>query len=166
MSQPSEQAAPNTETRLSVVVVDDHLSFADTFASLVRLAGYAATVVDPRGDLETAARIAQLEPTVAFIDVSLAHFDGCDVAAALRQRGSHARLIAITGDWRAETAQRCLDCGFNEVWHKPIDPARLEAFLDDFADRQGWGEPAAGPGAASSANAATGRTRGRTTTDE
>lgn len=148
MSQPSERAVADTETPLSVVVVDDHLSFADTFASLVRLAGYAATVVDPRGDLETAARIALLEPTVAFIDVSLAHFDGCDVAAALRERGSGARLVAITGDWRTETAQRCFDCGFNEVWHKPIDPSRLEAFLDDVADRQGWGDrasPASSP---------------------
>lgn len=120
---------------LSIVVVDDHLAFADTFASIVRMAGYAATVVDPRGAIETAVRIVAISPTIAFLDVSLVHFDGCDVAAQLRQRGSDARLIAITGDWRAETEKRCRECGFDEVWHKPIDPARLEAFLDDLADR-------------------------------
>ena len=137
MSRPVDAAVQaGTPPSLSIVVVDDHLVFADTFASIVRMAGYVATVVDPRGAFETAARVAQLEPTVAFVDVSLAHFDGCDVAALLRERGSRARLVAITGDWRAETAQRCRDCGFDEVWHKPIDPARLEAFLDDFADRQ------------------------------
>jgi two-component system response regulator DegU len=120
---------------LSIAVVDDHLAFADTLATLVRLAGYGATVVDPRGATETAERIARLSPTIAFVDVSLAHFDGCDVVVALRQRGSRARVIAITGDWRVETARRCIDCGFDEVWHKPIDPARLEAFLDNLADR-------------------------------
>ncbi|HSX60613.1 MAG TPA: response regulator [Tahibacter sp.] len=118
----------------AIVVVDDHLAFAETLATLARLAGCTASIVEPRGVLETAACIAQAAPDLVFLDVSLAHFDGCEVVAELRRRGSRVRFVAITGDWRPETAERCRDCGFDEVWHKPIDPARLESYLDAFGD--------------------------------
>ncbi|WP_257388745.1 response regulator [Tahibacter caeni] len=119
---------------LSILVVDDHLAFAETLAALVRLAGCAATVVEPRGVSATVAQIVDARPDLVFLDVSLVRFDGCDVAEALRQRSSAAHLVAITGDWRPETVERCLRCGFDEVWHKPIDPAKLESCLDALGD--------------------------------
>ena len=116
----------------SIAVVDDDLAFAETLATFSRLTGCAAVVVEPRGTFDVVGRIQQLQPDLVFLDVSLAHFDGCDVASELRKRGSGAEVIAVTGDWRPETAARCRESGFDQVWHKPIDPARVEAFLDDF----------------------------------
>lgn len=116
----------------SIAVVDDDLAFAETLATFSRLTGCAAQVVEPRGTFDVVGSILQLQPDLVFLDVSLAHFDGCDVASELRKLGVDAQVIAITGDCRPETAARCLDSGFDHVWHKPIDPARVEEFLDAF----------------------------------
>jgi CheY-like chemotaxis protein len=114
----------------SIAVVDDDLAFAETLAVFSRLTGCAACVVEPRGVSYVVGRIVEMKSDVVFLDIALAHLDGCDVAEALRRRGTSARLIAVTGDWRPETAQRCRRAGFEAVWHKPIDPAQVEAFLD------------------------------------
>lgn len=121
----------------SIAVVDDDLVFAETLATFSRLTGCAAQVIEPRGTFDVVGRIQQLQPDLIFLDVSLAHFDGCEVAAELRKRGNTARMIAVTGDWRPETAARCRDAGIDLVWHKPIDPAAAEAFLDDFMAGRG-----------------------------
>ncbi len=120
----------------SIAVVDDDLAFAETLATFSRLTGCEAQVIEPRGTFDVVGRILQLRPDLVFLDVSLAHFDGCDVASELKRRGSAAQVIAITGDWRPETADRCRQSGFSHVWHKPIDPARVEEFLDDFMARR------------------------------
>lgn len=116
----------------SIAVVDDDLAFAETLAAFSRLTGCRAEVVEPRGTFDVVGRIVEMNPDLVFVDVALAHFDGCDVAAELKARRSQARLIAITGDWRPETAARCRESGFEHVWRKPIDPAQVEEFLDAF----------------------------------
>lgn len=116
----------------SIAIVDDDLAFAETLAAFSRLTGCAACVIEPRGLLYAVDRILDLHADLVFLDIALAHLDGCAVAEALRSRGAAARLIAVTGDCRPETAQRCRRAGFDEVWHKPIEPARVEAFLDAY----------------------------------
>lgn len=145
ITQPSDSVrdANRNGGSCSIVVVDDHLPFADTLAAWVRLSGCSAVVIDPRGAIETACRIREHKPDLVFLDVSLAHFDGCEVVTELRRHGSKARVVAVTGDWRPETAERCRTCGFDDVWHKPVDPARLEAFLDEFVDQSY--QPIGGP---------------------
>lgn len=116
----------------SIAVVDDDLAFAETLAAFSRLTGCSACVIEPRGTSYVAGRVVEMRADLVFLDIALAHLDGCAVAEALRDRGVPARLIAVTGDYRPETAQRCRHAGFEDVWHKPIDPAQVEAFLDAF----------------------------------
>lgn len=116
----------------SIAVVDDDLAFAETLAAFSRLTGCAACVIEPRGLSYAVERIVGMHADLVFLDIALAHLDGCAVAEALRRRGATARLIAVTGDYRPETARRCRRAGFDEVWHKPIEPAVVEAFLDAF----------------------------------
>lgn len=117
----------------SIAVIDDDLAFAETLAVFSRLTGCHAQVIEPRSVPHVVAQVVDMNADVVFLDIALAHLDGCDVAEALRRRGASMKLVAVTGDWRPETAQRCRRAGFDEVWHKPIDPAQVEAFLDAIA---------------------------------
>lgn len=127
-------------TRLSLsahraVVVDDDAIFADAFAALIRLHGHSADVVPVTDADALAARIVECAPDAAFIDIDLGGVDGSDVARALRERGCQAHLVAITGHVGTEFAARSRDAGFDEHWLKPVEPERIERFLDEVAPR-------------------------------
>lgn len=116
----------------TIAVVDDDLAFAETLAAFSRLTNCTACVIEPRSTAYVVEHVVEAGADIVFLDIALAHLDGCDVAVALRRHGVPARLIAVTGDYRPETAQRCRRAGFDAVWHKPIDPAQVEAFLDAY----------------------------------
>jgi CheY-like chemotaxis protein len=78
---------------MSVLVVDDHLSFRDTARQLLESEGYL--VVGEAGDgMEALRAAAELEPDLVLLDVNLPDIDGFDVAARLTGE-SHAPAVIL-----------------------------------------------------------------------
>jgi CheY-like chemotaxis protein len=67
---------------MTILVVDDHLSFRDTARQLLESEGYL--VVGEAGDgMEALRAAAELEPDLVLLDVNLPDIDGFDVAARI-----------------------------------------------------------------------------------
>jgi two-component system CheB/CheR fusion protein len=82
---------------LRVLVVDDQVDIADTFAALLEALGQRVEVAY---DGEAALEVARhLHPQVAFLDLSMPGMDGHELARSLRQEYPPEQLtmIALTG---------------------------------------------------------------------
>jgi DNA-binding response OmpR family regulator len=69
---------------------------------------------------------------VAVIDIGVPQLDGFAMAAELRHKAEHERmvLIAMTGLERPDTLRRAREAGFDEYLTKPVTPDRLLRAID------------------------------------
>jgi signal transduction histidine kinase len=111
-----------------ILVVDDNADSADSLAMILTISGHEAQPVYTAS--EALVRAADYDPDVILLDIGLPDIDGYEVARRLKGRGSHARLIAVTGYGRPEDIRRAQSAGFDSHLVKPIDPQRLLRNLD------------------------------------
>ena len=83
------------ERKLRVLVVEDDADVAESLRRLLAQCGYQVAVAHTGREGLRAAR--QLEPHVVLCDIGLPDENGYVVGSVLRESGSHARLIAVTG---------------------------------------------------------------------
>jgi CheY-like chemotaxis protein len=124
------QAAPAVAGKgRRVLVVDDNADAAETLGELLRCSGYDVFVFnDPVSAL---ARLAELRPDVAVLDVGLPVMDGYELAARIRQaRGASCTLIALTGYGQDADKERARAAGFDRHLVKPVAPERLMRELE------------------------------------
>jgi len=68
-------------------------------------------------------------PATAFIDIGMPGMNGYELAGALRQQGSTALLVAVTG-WGSEVDEaRSKSTGFDLHMTKPAHPEAVQAAL-------------------------------------
>ena len=128
-----------TETSrfLRIVVVEDDLDVADTFATLLQLDGHDLRVAhNGRRALDV---VGEFAPDVAFVDVGLPDIDGYEVATRLRARPSADGivLIALTGYAADEDTRRARLAGFDHHLSKPVDYAAVGRLLAELTGRAG-----------------------------
>lgn len=68
-------------------------------------------------------------PEIVIVDITLPDIDGYEVARRIRQLGSTARLLALTGHGRPEDIARSRDAGFDLHLIKPLDPDQLTSII-------------------------------------
>ena len=133
-----------TSRSLRIVVVEDDLDVAETFATLLRLDGHDLRVVhNGRGALDA---VGEFAPDVAFVDVGLPDIDGYEVATRLRAQPSAKPvvLIALTGYAADEDALRARRAGFDHHLSKPVDYGAVGRLLAELTARAGRREHARG----------------------
>jgi PAS domain S-box-containing protein len=110
-----------------ILVVDDNRDAAESLAALLRLDGHeTATAFDGQ---EALVAVRLLAPEVVLLDIGLPRMNGYEVAQRLRESGSSARLIALTGYGQPEDRERAYRVGFNHHLVKPVDPQALAQVL-------------------------------------
>ena len=110
-----------------VLVVDDNCDSAESLAALLRLDGHeVATAFNGR---DAFALVQSTEPEIVLLDIGLPDVNGYEVAQRLRDAGSSADLIALTGYGQPEDRERAQRAGFRELLVKPVDPAALAQVL-------------------------------------
>jgi CheY-like chemotaxis protein len=117
-----------------VLLIDDNIDAADSLAQLLALSGHdARTAVDGATGLRLAA---EFSPEVVFCDLGLPGISGYEVAKALRElpRGRDVVLVALTGYGQPGDREKTAKAGFDAHLVKPVDPAVIESFLDDYAE--------------------------------
>ncbi|PKO66364.1 MAG: hypothetical protein CVU22_16095 [Betaproteobacteria bacterium HGW-Betaproteobacteria-16] len=128
--------------RLQILIADDNVDLAESFAELLRASGHEVEVAH---DGEAALHMARTRvPDIALLDIGMPKRDGYEVARQLR-RSEDTReilLVAISG-WGLETDKAIAEqAGFDHYLVKPVEPAELvkilvEAFEEFASSRPG-----------------------------
>ena len=111
---------PTTHRELRVLIVDDNVDVADSFAALLELDGYV-TKTAYSGPAGLAANDA-FRPDVVFCDIGLPGMSGHEVAQRLRAdpKNDATFLVAVTGWGNADDRTRTKLAGFDLHLTKPV----------------------------------------------
>jgi two-component system CheB/CheR fusion protein len=124
-----EHAAAASAARQRVLVVDDNVDAANSIVLILQAAGF-----DVRCAYDGPSALAQARdyrPDVVVLDIGLPGMSGYEVARQLRgqREFAHTPLVAVTGYGQADDRRKSRDAGFDFHMTKPVDPARLKAFI-------------------------------------
>jgi len=120
-------SAPGRRRR--VLIVEDNADAREGLRLLLAYAGHEVeTAEDASSGLE---KLKSFQPEIALIDIGLPGVDGYALARMARQaaEAQATYLVALTGYGQAEDRQKALAAGFDTHMTKPVDPAKLCAFL-------------------------------------
>jgi DNA-binding response OmpR family regulator len=112
-----------------ILLADDNLDFASSFATLLRRMGNEVRV---EHDGPTALAAAhEFRPEIAFLDIGLPKLNGFDLARRLRDLPATAasRLVAVTGWGQPSDRQLASEAGFDDYMVKPVEIERIQAIL-------------------------------------
>jgi len=116
-----------------VLLIDDNLDAAESLAQLLALSGHDARTA---GDGAHALELAEdFRPEIVFCDLGLPGMSGYEVARHLRAMpfGRDMVLAALTGYGQPGDREKTAQAGFDAHLVKPVDPAVIESFLDDYS---------------------------------
>lgn len=124
----SAHAAIGRAPNLSVLIIDDEKSLADTLADGLRQALPQATVVVATDGFTGGLLAVQQQPDVILLDLMMPGMNGVEVCKVLKNTPStrDIRIIVTTGALHAEIAQAALDAGAETCLFKPIRLSRLQ----------------------------------------
>ena len=130
-STPSSEPAvdPTAARRRRLLIVEDN---ADAREGLRLLLSYAGHEVETAEDAPTGLeKLRTFRPEIALIDIGLPGVDGYALARMAREtpEARTTYLVALTGYGQAEDRNEARAAGFDAHLTKPVDPARLNAFL-------------------------------------
>jgi signal transduction histidine kinase len=118
--------APAGQTRRRrIVVIEDNDDIRETLRSILTGWGHEVSVeADGRAGL---ARVLEMKPDVALVDIGLPGLNGYDVARGVRasMTDGSVRLIALTGYGQPADRERAFEAGFDVHLLKPIPPEVL-----------------------------------------
>jgi CheY-like chemotaxis protein/two-component sensor histidine kinase len=119
------------DTSLRVLVIDDVIEVADSFALLLKALG--ARVQVAYGGAAGLTECADFKPDLVFLDIGMPVMDGFETARRMREltAGRKATLVALTGWGEEKTRGRALEAGFDRHLTKPANIELVEALLDD-----------------------------------
>ena len=121
-AEADEVPAPPVRRR-RVVLIEDNDDIRDSLASILVRWGHEVTAeADGPSGL---ARVLELKPDVALVDIGLPGMNGYDVARRIRAATDAVRLIAITGYGQPADRERALEAGFDAHLLKPVPPEAL-----------------------------------------
>jgi PAS domain S-box-containing protein len=132
---PGEPVAPTPatrrpESRLTILLIEDHVDTAEVMAQLIRSMSHDVTVVGRVDDALAATQSATYDLIVS--DVGLPDGTGLDFIAAFREH-SNAPAVALTGFGTDEDVRRCLEAGFTSHLTKPVNFDQLEQLIESAA---------------------------------
>ena len=128
------QAASRPSKR-RVVVVEDREDVREMLKELLEDLGHE--VEEAADGLAGAAKVLEVCPDVALVDVGLPGIDGYELARRVRaaQQGRSLYLVALTGYGGSEVRTKALEAGFDLHLVKPLDVGDLPRILDGSAGR-------------------------------
>lgn len=147
VSRAPEPVSQASRVALTVVVVEDNEDLRVTSQEVLQDLGCRVVVAaDGRAGL---ARILEVRPDMALVDIGLPAMDGYAVAVEVRkQLGPSPVLVALTGYGQPQDRERAFGAGFDAHLTKPVSFAALRELLTLAGGRQGnSGEPTTVPGA-------------------
>lgn len=125
---------PDQQPKRRVLIVEDNLDAVHSMATLIKMMGHEVEfAINGFAALDVARRF---RPEVILLDIGLPDFKGYNIARQLKWEPdlANTRIIAITGRPMDEVRQKALDAGCEQVFAKPMDPAKLEDLLKELKE--------------------------------
>lgn len=114
--------------RKTVLVVDDHATTREAYATFLADSGYGVLQAAHGGD--AILQIYRHRPDVVLLDLAMPVVDGVETAESLRRcsRTANTRIIAVTGRGPCPELDRMLAL-CDSLLVKPCDPAVIESTI-------------------------------------
>ncbi|MGS5087031.1 ATP-binding protein [Hydrogenophaga sp. A37] len=128
--------------QLRILVADDNVDLAESFAEILRASGHTVNVVY---DGEAALHCAlDTLPDIALLDIGMPKCDGYEVARRLRNATAtrHIHLVAISGWGQASDKKASSLAGFDHHLVKPVEPRELARNLLELFEEFAASRPA------------------------
>jgi CheY-like chemotaxis protein len=124
----ASSAPGSADTRVSVLIVEDHAASAAGYEQLLSAHGYQVRVA--RDGYQALSEIAREQPSVVLLDLKVPKLDGWDLLDRLHRQAREqdapaVRVIVITGDALATHHDLAKSRGAHDVLTKPVEPPRL-----------------------------------------
>ena len=115
-----------------VLVVDDDVDTALTFAAMLTAMGHQATFLTEPEKVE--ASVEAFKPHIVFLDIGMPRLNGWQVAERLRARHSTEalKLVAITAYGAEHDRAKSRRAGFDAHLVKPAGADLVESILTQF----------------------------------
>ena len=122
-------ASPPQQDRTRVVVVDDHPDTAHVMALALKIEGFeVTTALDGTTGM---LRVAQDEPDVVLLDITLPDMSGVDVARHIREVTSrNIAIIAVTSLGFERDRETYRLAGFDAFCMKPVEMPELVRLIN------------------------------------
>lgn len=123
-----QEPRPTVKTRPRVLLVDDHLLFAEAIRAALEQDGLEVLPLAQSGsDAIKAAR--NYVPDLAIIDIGLPDVDGLDLGVQLRAEHPDIRILVVTALNSVSALRRTLDLGFSGYLTKDTSMDRFVTAL-------------------------------------
>lgn len=110
---------------ISVVLVEDHTSYAQALAAVIELTDDVAVVGHAASAEEAALLLDTHHPDVVVVDLDLPGAGGVDVLDELRGRGARTAAVVLTALTEEAELGRAVEAGAAAVLHKSVDVTEL-----------------------------------------
>jgi DNA-binding NtrC family response regulator len=124
----------STETRPTVLIIDDESGIVDTLRILLKNEGFAAHVAF--GGKQGLDQIAALHPQIVISDIRMPGFDGLDVLTAARAQDPDMPVILMTAQASLQSAIKAVNEGAFHYIQKPFRNDELVAIVRRAAEHR------------------------------
>ena len=105
----------------SVLIADDHPLFRDAIARVIAERADLERVAEAADGRAALAKIRELQPDVAVIDVRMPQLDGSDVLLALREEGLRTNVVFLSAFLDPKTVYDAVAAGANAYLSKEAE---------------------------------------------
>jgi DNA-binding NarL/FixJ family response regulator len=120
-------AGPEAARPIRVLIVDDHPAVRRGLRTFLELSEDIDVVGEAAEGTQVADLVVATEPDVVLLDMVLPGLDGLGVLAALRERGTAARVLVITSFTDRRSVLPAVRAGARGYLSKDVEPEALIA---------------------------------------
>ncbi|WP_438433422.1 response regulator transcription factor [Gorillibacterium sp. sgz500922] len=114
----------------NVLIVDDEELITDGMKLLIDWQASGFRIIGTASDGLTALELAQRHPVdLVVTDVRMPELDGLELIAALRESGSAAKVVILSGYGDFQYAKKAISFGVADYLLKPVEPEELDRTL-------------------------------------
>jgi two-component system nitrate/nitrite response regulator NarL len=124
MTEPATAGATAEDTPARVLIVDDHVLFAEAVRMALEANGFAVVGVVPTLE-EGAEAVGRLAPDLVLLDIGLPDGSGIALGEAILREHPRTHVVALSALTDARTVREALQTGFHGYVVKDTPIARL-----------------------------------------
>jgi two-component system nitrate/nitrite response regulator NarL len=117
------------DRRTSVLIADDHPLFREAIARVIAGRPDLELIAEANDGRAALARIRELEPDVAVIDVRMPQLDGSDVLLALREEGLRTNVVFLSAFLDPKTVYDAVAAGAHAYLSKEAETDEIVAAI-------------------------------------
>ena len=135
---PEKNTMDTCSSQYKVLFIEDNRDLAGMLCSIMELLGHEADAA--YDGIEGVERAKEIKPDIIFCDIGLPDINGYEVARTIRRDDelNNVYLVALTGYARDSDAERVRESGFDRHLGKPVDMAKIQHVLSEYASKRAF----------------------------